>query len=80
MFANETIYAWGTMQNGRLQRGMYSRSDSAATPEIAYELAKPEKSDCDAYALLAITVAPHADGSGDFRLVRETILNIVPRA
>ena len=75
-----THYCWGKMLNGEILRGMYSRSQGAATPDIARLLAKPIGKDCDAYALLRVETTDQIfRGEVSRRLLTETVLEIIPR-
>jgi hypothetical protein len=78
-----THYALAAMRGGELQHGMYSRSHAADTPEIARQLAKPtSQPKADAYALVRVETADdHSqfDGTPSRRLLRETIMEIIPR-
>jgi len=73
-----THYAIAAMQQGKLCRGMYTRSDAAETPDIARHLARPIARH-DEYALVRVETADAADKDGSYRrLICETIMDLLP--
>jgi len=67
-----THYCWGTMKNGKLEHGMYTRGDNCANAELVQHTAKPATA--EAYAVVMVEM--EEDEKGQLTLAAETILSI----